>query len=159
MTNKRLVEAAVDAHRDAFRALERVAAPDIYASDLTMGQVRALVTLLRQGAMPIGKLGECLGVGLPSASSLVDRLVQMGYVERYEDPEDRRRTMARLTAHAESRMEAMRQGSRERITEWFARLPEEDLAALLQGLQALIVAAEQMKHGEAAVAGSPGRSR
>ena len=45
----------------------------------------------------IGQIAEILGIGQPTASHLIDRLVQAQLVSRTEDPLDRRRTLAQLS--------------------------------------------------------------
>ncbi|MHB9059136.1 MAG: MarR family winged helix-turn-helix transcriptional regulator, partial [Bacillota bacterium] len=62
-----------------------------------MGQIKGLFALAKSGGATIGRLAERLGVGEPTASLLVDRLVRQGWVVRGEDPEDRRRTIASLS--------------------------------------------------------------
>src|SRR5258708_34240682 len=64
--------------------------------DLTMAQFRGLVVLSHDQPLAIGVLGDRLGIGLPAASRLVDRLVADRLVERNEDPIDRRRSLVRL---------------------------------------------------------------
>lgn len=108
--------------------------------DLTMAQLRALRVLSHEQPLAIGALGERLGVGLPAASRLVERLVGDGFAERYEDPADRRRALVRPTVRGQSAIEAMQEGRGEgqrRLLELLARLPEPKLAALREGLEAL----------------------
>ncbi len=131
------VNAALQAQRTVFRALQDGGAAEWLKLDLTMVQAKALVVLGRGGAMPVGRLAEQLKVGLPAASLLVDKLVQMGMAERHEDPRDRRRTLVRLTAEGERQLSRLREGGPERVRDWLSELNEEDLAALTQGMQAL----------------------
>ncbi|MFI5609139.1 MarR family winged helix-turn-helix transcriptional regulator [Amycolatopsis sp. NPDC051903] len=43
------------------------------------------------------ELGKCLGVSKQAAGKTVDRLEQLGYAERADDPADARRKLIRLT--------------------------------------------------------------
>src|SRR4051812_27257933 len=52
---------------------------------LTLPQIRALFLLSRRDAMTIGQLGRHLGVGVPAASHLVERLLRDGLVRRRAD--------------------------------------------------------------------------
>ena len=97
-----LVERCLDLHRTAVRALHERGAPAWYEVELSVAQLKALFTLVDAGSMPIGGVAARLGIGLPAASSLVDRLVDQGLVERREDPMDRRRTLAEPTAAGEA---------------------------------------------------------
>lgn len=68
--------------------------------DLTFARYEALMLLYfsRDGALPLGKVGERLQVHPTSVTSLIDRLERSGYVARTPHPSDRRTTLAELTA-------------------------------------------------------------
>src|SRR5262245_60853909 len=83
-----------EAYRGVARALWRSTAPVWTELDLSMAQLKTLVILHNIGVVTIGQVAEGLGVGLPTASHLVDRLVQAQLAVRAEDPDDRRRTLA-----------------------------------------------------------------
>ncbi len=131
------IHAVMQAQRTVFHALRDSGTAELLELDLTMVQVKALAVLGRGGAMPVGGLAEHLKVGLPAASLLVDKLVQMGMVERQEDSHDRRRTLVRLSAKGEQQLTRLREGGPERIRDWLSELGEEDLAALTRGMEAL----------------------
>ncbi|MGH9736894.1 MAG: MarR family winged helix-turn-helix transcriptional regulator [Candidatus Acidiferrales bacterium] len=52
---------------------------------------------LETGPIPLGQLIEELGISKQSASQLVDTLVTRGYLQRTEDPDDRRKLTIILT--------------------------------------------------------------
>lgn len=58
--------------------------------DLTMQQVRVLGHIAKDPGIAGHEIGERLGVSAPTASGLVDRLVEKGLIERMDDPTDRR---------------------------------------------------------------------
>lgn len=62
----------------------------MHDSALTMPQVVALHILQNVGTLPISRLGEMLGLSTSATSHLVDRLVERAFVDRSEDPVDRR---------------------------------------------------------------------
>lgn len=105
--------------------------------ELTLAQLRCLFVVSDQGPISIGGVAGHLGIGLPSASALVDRLVEQGFVQRREDPQDRRRTLASATEAGASLADQLRQGSMQTMLEWLHALRPEDLSALVQGLEAL----------------------
>ena len=77
-----------------------------------------------------------MGIGLSTGGHLVDRLVQAGLAERAEDVEDRRRTLARLTPKGED-LYARLLNHPLQMQSLIQKLSDSDIAALLQGLQAL----------------------
>jgi DNA-binding MarR family transcriptional regulator len=67
--------------------------------DLTFSrfEVLALLFFARSNALPMGKIGSRLQVHPTSVTSLVNRLVEDGLVERVAHPTDRRTTLVTLT--------------------------------------------------------------
>jgi DNA-binding MarR family transcriptional regulator len=57
--------------------------------DLSMSQIGALFHMYR-GSSDVSGLGDRLGVTRAAASQMLDRLVQMKWITRTEDPDDRR---------------------------------------------------------------------
>ena len=60
-------------------------------------EVLMLLSFSRQGALPLGKIGERLQVNAASVTNAVDRLEADGLVARRSNPDDGRGTLARLT--------------------------------------------------------------
>ncbi len=108
--------------------------------DLSMAQLKALVLLAAEPPMTASQLASALGLGRPAASILIDRLVQEGLVTRTEDPADRRRVLVELAPAGSELVTRLRQGPLDRLRRLLAQLSPEDLAALLQGMQALAAA-------------------
>ena len=104
--------------------------------DLTIAQLRTLLVLAEEGPLVIGHIAQRLGIGLSTGGHLVDRLVQAGLAERTEDAEDRRRTLARLTPKGED-LYARLLNHPLQMQSLIQKLSDSDMAALLQGLQAL----------------------
>ena len=68
----------------------------LFDMELTMPQARTLF-FLGHGPKRMGDISAHLGRGMPSATSMVDRLVGKELVERIEDASDRRVVACRLT--------------------------------------------------------------
>jgi DNA-binding MarR family transcriptional regulator len=135
-----LVDEIMHSQKCIASAMHASAEPLWLHLDLTMAQLKGLF-VLADNPTTIGQVAAALAIGKPAASILVDRLVQLELAERIEDPLDRRRTIARLTASGQELAARLREGGRDRIRAWLERLSDEDLAALVQGLRALAAAA------------------
>src|SRR5215212_8127666 len=132
-----MIDDIIDAHRSILRAIA-ASAPSVWMElDLSMAQLKTLMTLYNGGAAPIGQLAECLGIGQPTASHLVDRLVQTKLVLRTEDPLDRRRTLAQLSPSGEELAERINQVRFGTLRRWLTQLDDAMLVAFLQGSRAL----------------------
>lgn len=68
--------------------------------DLSMAQVNTLLIIRGRGPMSLTELAAQLGVSAPSASAMVERLVEKGLVSRDQSPEDRRRVVIRISPKA-----------------------------------------------------------
>jgi DNA-binding MarR family transcriptional regulator len=99
---------------------------------LTFPRYEALMLLLftRQGALPLGKVGERLQVHRTSVTNIIDKLEADGLVRREPHPEDRRTTLASITDEgrrvalaateamhaAEFGLGALREGDQDEVT-------------------------------------------
>lgn len=117
--------------------MQRTTMQDWQGLSISMAQIKVLMILSFKGPAAISKLGEALGISHPTASQLVDRLVQAGHVERVESATDRRITLARLTEGGEQLAQRLWQGRMGHLRYCLAQLNEQDLSALRQGLRAL----------------------
>ena len=68
------------------------------ATGLSMPQFSVLMQLHYKGACGMSEISERFDVTAAAASQLVDKLVQAGYIERTEDPSDRRAKLLKLSA-------------------------------------------------------------
>jgi DNA-binding MarR family transcriptional regulator len=147
-----IVARGLELYQTATRALHEQGAPAWHQVELSVAQLKALFTLIDGGTMPIGGVAARLRIGLPAASSLVDRLVDQGLAARREDPLDRRRTLAAATPAGEALAERLRSGSREALRTWLERMDPDDLRALVRGLQAIVRLADPRPRAPAAAA-------
>jgi DNA-binding MarR family transcriptional regulator len=69
---------------------------------LTPVQFAALRELYGRDGLSLGEIARGLNTDAPTMSGVVDALVNAGYVERREDPQDRRRLRLFLTERARS---------------------------------------------------------
>lgn len=113
---------------------------DALHAELTMAQFRALLVLAHEAPLAIGALGEKLGIGLPAASRIVDRMVQDGLVDRSDDPTDRRRALVRLSPRGQQAIDRIHQGRQSiqgRMRGLLLKLPDEQLEQLKRIYEAL----------------------
>ncbi len=109
--------------------------------ELTISQIRALA-LLFQGPQRMGNIAAFLGSILSSATSLIDRLVEKGLVERMPDPSDRRVVVCALTPQGQEAIEQFWRIGRIRITELAERLAPAELRDVVHAMELLRRAAQ-----------------
>jgi DNA-binding MarR family transcriptional regulator len=71
--------------------------PRVPARDLTMGQLRLLFLLRREGPQPMGRLAEVLDLSPTASSGFVTRIERHGLVVRRHRSDDRRIVECELT--------------------------------------------------------------
>jgi MarR family transcriptional regulator, organic hydroperoxide resistance regulator len=123
--------------RELLHALLMASVPAWLDLQLTVPQLRTLFIIAHGESSSVTQIAQHLGIGEPTASHLIDRLVHAGLVERTEDPEDRRRARIRLASAGEDIIEKLL-GWEDLLGGCLYRLPNDDLSFLRQGLLALV---------------------
>jgi len=88
--------------------------------DLSGPQMFAIFALRDRGQATITELSELLDVSPPSASAMVDRLVEKGILKREHSKEDRRKVVVRVSDEAAEHIDK----AQERILQSFMELVE-----------------------------------
>jgi DNA-binding MarR family transcriptional regulator len=111
--------------------------PELNTIDLTMSQTKALYLVLAAGPLRMSEFAHRLGVTNSTATSLIDRLVDLQLIERHEDPSDRRQVVITTTTQAESIVERFRELNGRRMREMLARVDATDLSVIERALHIL----------------------
>ncbi len=136
-TTDELVEVAFDAQRKVSRAVHAMSAPEWQTIELTMPQMKTLMLLDADGPLSIGQIACRMSFAKPAMSILVEKLVQGGYLQRAEDPEDRRRAIVRLSDKGADIVAALLRGTHTKLRGYLSQMHHDDLVALVQGLSAM----------------------
>jgi DNA-binding MarR family transcriptional regulator len=133
----------VDAFVAASRALVAVAARSLadLAEDVTLAQYRALVVLHTRGPQRPGDLAEILGVGPPTASRMVERLVRRGLVRRVRSSQDRRAVRVHLTGSGQAIVEQVTSQRRREIERILEQMPVRGRGTVTRALRGFAAAA------------------
>lgn len=119
----------MDAMRRAMRA--QLDAP------LTVPQFRGLNFIDRHPGSSISALAGFLGVGMATASAMVDRLVRAGHLQARASAADRRRSELQICPSGKALLERMRRQTRDQLARALRGRTREELDALVLGLQVL----------------------
>ena len=121
-------------------------------STLTMQQLKVLLTISHTGTSSGQELAHAMGVSLATVTGLVDRLVAGGFVERREDPRDRRVRRLSLTDAGRATVDGIITAGRTGMLALLSRLSEDDLRVVERATVLLRDAAEAQLPGAAAAA-------
>lgn len=110
--------------------------------DLTMQQMRVLGTVAHEPGLTGQELGARLEVSAPTASGLVDRLVEKGVLERTDDATDRRVRRLHLTAEGVEVLSSLDTMMGRLVEAVIPPIPVGDLEVIREGSEALLRAIE-----------------
>jgi DNA-binding MarR family transcriptional regulator len=138
-----LVSTIVQAYMDLFMTMQFNAVSHWLMLELTFAQARALFMLAARQELTVSQLAKLLDVGKPTASILVQQLVERELVTRTEHETDRRHTIVRLSPKG-AEIGASRRKEREKQWQrWLSQLSDDELDALARGLSAIVAVVKQ----------------
>ena len=114
-------------------------------SGLSMTQIHTLFRLHHSGMCGVTEIGDHLGVTHAAASQMVDRLVQMGMLERAEDPSDRRVKQLSLTAAGNRLVQDSIEARRHWMEQLTDFLDPDELEQIIQALTILTRTAHRLE--------------
>lgn len=115
------------------------------STGLSMPQFSILMQLHHKGPCGLSEISERFDVTAAAASQLVDKLVQAGYLEREEDPHDRR---AKLLTLSDTGRALIDQGTEERyrwMEELASNLSVDEKTKVVEAMTILIEAAKTLE--------------
>ena len=114
------------------------------STGLSMPQISILMQLHHKGPCGMSEISDRFDITAAAASQLVEKLVQVGYLERTEDPTDRRAKLLTLSAQG---ADFIKQGIEERyrwMNDLATTLSAEDQNKVSEALTLLIDAAKKI---------------
>ena len=137
-SRRELVNTVVQAYMDLFMTMQFNAASHWLMLELTFAQARALFMLAARKELTVSQLAKLLDVGKPTASILVQQLVERELVTRTEHEIDRRHTIVRLSSKGEEIGVGRRKEREKQWQRWLSQLSDTELDALARGLSAIV---------------------
>jgi len=99
--------------------------------------MRLLLQVERRPGISLSALASHLGVSRPSGSVLVDRLVRAGFLERGDDPTERRRISIRITPLGKAAVKSARHGAQEWLIKELEKLSDRQVSDLESAIRIL----------------------
>ena len=147
-----LVDTVVTAYMELFMTMQFNAVSHWLMLELTFAQARALFMLAARKELTVSQLAKLLDVGKPTASILVQQLVERELVTRTEQETDRRHTIIRLSPKGEAIGAGRRREREKQWQRWLGQLKDEELTALAHGPSAIVAVVKKeletdLQHG------------
>ncbi|HEX5167409.1 MAG TPA: MarR family transcriptional regulator [Thermomicrobiales bacterium] len=124
--------------------------------ELTMPQFRALDLLVKE-PLRMSEIAAALGTSLQATTSLIDRLVDKGLVERGHDVADRRVVICHLTPAGQTEMHRFFRMGQARLDLLIDLLTDEELDTVISAFVTLAEAALRRQEAAAATGSTPDR--
>jgi DNA-binding MarR family transcriptional regulator len=121
------VSAAVEAVSGWIDRRRRAMVKDMHACGQSPAQLHVLGLLNEIGPTTVSHIAMQLGVTPPSASSIVDRMVDSGLVERHRSEEDRRVVTVSLAAPGREALQTSVGGRRGMLERVLSQLSDDEL--------------------------------
>jgi DNA-binding MarR family transcriptional regulator len=109
----------------------------LHRQGISMAHLQTLWILQEHGPQPMTRLADLLGVAVPNATGIIDRMEQRGLVERLRDGADRRVVTVRQTPEGARAVEEIDGWRSDMLVELLDRLDTDQLLRLVGGIQEL----------------------
>lgn len=111
--------------------------------DLTYAQSQVLFHVADHPGCHMGDVAKAFGVTLPAVTHIVDRLEEKQFLERADDPADRRVYILELTRAGRALVDELHGLQMRGVEGVLRRMTAEDRQRVIRGLEALVDAAAE----------------
>jgi DNA-binding MarR family transcriptional regulator len=134
-------------HKHIFRINPRI-------STLEAAQYRVLGELMKSGPHSMSEIGRMLYISKPYMTVLIDSLMEKGWIERGNDPDDRRVFIITITPSGKKHLRRAFEVYKSDVKSLLAGLKNEDIEQLctsLEHLQLIFAKLERVKDGSSRI--------
>jgi DNA-binding MarR family transcriptional regulator len=114
-------------------------------SGLEAAQYRVLGVLMKSGSHPISEIGRALYISKPYMTVLIDSLMEKGWIQRRNDPDDRRVILISITPGGKKHLRQAFDVYKTDVKKLLAGLGSEDIEKLCSSLEKLQKIFEKME--------------
>lgn len=114
-------------HRSTFRNLK----PLLDEANLTFPQL-LIMELIEANGLKMKEIAETMNVSLPAITGFVDKLSNLDYVQRLDDPSDRRVNIIVLTTNGKSTLDSIQKARAKRMSLVFDNFSDDELKEYLK---------------------------
>ena len=108
--------------------------------DLTMPQLKVLLSLFVAGPLPCSSLADFMGASLPTMNGVLERLKERGLIVRRPDHQDRRRLLNSLTARGHQLIDGLWTSGQDWLSDLLDRMHSTDLETIEQAMTIIVEA-------------------
>ncbi len=132
------IERVAQLYPSIIRVMGRIRSMVHEGMDLSYNQFKMLLAIHDKGACSLNALAGELKIAMSSASEMVDKLVNLGFVGRTVDSESRRRVIIFATEQGRQLIGELGKGIVENYRVFLNRLSRDDQERLVDALEVLV---------------------
>jgi len=106
-------------------------------TDLGPASIAALATIERKGPLTPSEVARIEGIQRPTATRILTRLTEEGYVSRTADPTDGRSSIVDISADGRAALTRLRKRKTAYLAKQMRKLPDEDVETLARAAEIL----------------------
>jgi DNA-binding MarR family transcriptional regulator len=142
MDKTELIENILKTADKLFRKLLPSAPEELLTLDITMPQMKIMLILYLHGSMRMTDIASGLNVTLPTATSLVDKLVEKNYLVRETQTDDRRVVLCLLSPEGQSAFAKIWESAANRSRQLLSIMEEDQVRLFSELLESMLESAE-----------------
>lgn len=113
--------------REFYRTLKKEFNQILESEGMTNGEFLMLKSIVQSGERKVSEMAKELGVSLPYITSLSDKMVKKGFIEREQSKEDRRIVVLKLTKEGRKKYSRLDRLILKYLETGFDRLSDQEL--------------------------------
>jgi DNA-binding MarR family transcriptional regulator len=103
--------------------------------DLTSSQIKVIVSFFHQKTFTMAELSRAHGVSFSTMTSMVDRLLQNGLLERQRDEVDRRIVLVRLSAKGKKMVDYLMKARKQNLEKFLCELTQDEVREFVKSIE------------------------
>ena len=103
--------------------------------DLTSSQIKVIVSFFHQKTFTMAELSRAHGVSFSTMTSMVDRLLQNGLLERQRDEKDRRIVLVSLSAKGTKMVDYLMKARKQNLEKFLCELTQDEVREFVKSIE------------------------
>jgi len=124
---------------DVSKQMHQVTTVNSLISQFSMREMVVLILVKKQHAVTIQQIATHLKITMPTASVLLDKLQNNNLIDRFQNPNDKRSTLVKLSPKAEKIIAKLIKAKNQKIKLCLSYLSPDDKQTLFQILDKLLL--------------------
>jgi len=128
----KLVDRILSAYNDISKSLNPT---QLLKIDLTSSQVKVIMTFSEHDTFTMTELSNAHCVSVSTMTSMVDRLISNGFMERHKDTQDRRIVRVKLSEHGRKMMRQLMKMRRQELEKFLLKLQDSEITQFVKSIE------------------------